>query len=297
MNLAYVLLSILFLIFNSISQANEKVQVYVGFWEKEGIRKAFEYKEGQWKSSLLNVDNSEALKSAAVLYTSPSKWNLFFDGKTYGNISTKSFGTYTSYKENGLQKITSKKPLLTFRKIDDKFSDWNGKIIRPILVCNSSDISDPDHWKPAAAKKVQPSIYNNLKKRMKGKIYFCKNETCEGDSSNRDLKDNEVSSSYAYRDANGNELQAISLKFSSKVYAYCEIEGDGCKGEGPFWYLVKPSGDIQFLTKAAALIESADLNHDGSSELLFWLNEYNTNGYELIDGKTLKSYKSSWSYH
>lgn len=288
--------AILFL-FGSSLNAYEKTPIYIGFWEKDGVRKAFEYKDGKWQSSLLKVDNSEELSKAASKYASPSEWTLFFDGKTYGNISTKPFGAYATYKENGLQKIVSKEPQLNFRKIDKKFSDWNGENIRPVLASNSENLSDPDQWKPSSSKTIRPSILKDLKKHMKGKVYFCKSEDCEGTPLSRDLKDTEISLSASYKDIKGNELNAVVLKFSPKDYAYCEIEGDGCRGEGPFWYLGKPSAEPQFLTSAAALVDTADLNHDGSSELVFWIDEYNSNGYELIDGKSLAKQRSSWSYH
>jgi hypothetical protein len=297
MNLSLFRLLIIILFFGSVTQALEKTPIFIGFWEKEGVRKVFEYREGQWHSSLLKINSFDELKKAASQYTSPSEWTLFFDGKTYGNISTQPFTTYSSYKENGLQKIISKEPQLAFRKVTKEFSDWNGENIRPILVCNSNDLSDPDQWKPGSIKKNDPSILNDLKRRLKGKIYYCKNENCEGDSSTRDLKDTEISVAKAYRNAKGDELHAMILKFSPKAYAYCEIEGDNCNGEGPFWYLAKSSGEILFLTKAAALIDAVDLNHDGNSELLFWLNEYNSNGYEIIDGKSHAKQSATWSYH
>ncbi len=131
----------------SAAHTHEATPLFVGFWEDGGIRKTFEYKEKRWHSSLLELSNSEELKKAATRYILPSQWTIFFNGKIYGNISTKPFQTYKSYKENGLQNVVSEKPNLNFRKIEKTISGWHDKKTRPVLVSNVTDLADPNQRK------------------------------------------------------------------------------------------------------------------------------------------------------
>ncbi len=281
----------------SFSCATEAKSVQIGFWESAGVRKAFHLTDGQWISSLKSVNNANELDKAAELYKAPTQWTMYFDGKTYGNLTTTAFKKYDFYIQNGLQKVTSEQPEPSFRKTDKKFTSIDGTSVRPILVSNTSDLKDPDMWKPdTQIKKIPRTILSDLKSRLKNKIFYCKQESCEDESEKYRLQQNDLMLATAYKNNKNETLLKIQFQFSPKSYVYCETEGDNCWGQS-FWYLVSNKDQVQFLTNAQSLIDSADVDLDGVSELFFWISGDNLNGYELVDGKTKKSKKSTWFAH
>lgn len=296
MNINHILF--LAVVFNfTFSSASETKSVEIGFWEKAGVRKAFELSDKQWISSLKTVHNANELNKAAELYKAPTEWVLFFDGKNYGKLTTTAFKKYDLYVQNGLQKVTSEQPDPSFRTYDKKFSSIDGTSLRPILVTNTESVSDPDLWKrDSTIKKIHPQIFSDLKSRLKDKIFSCKQESCEEESAPYRLQQKDLQLASAYKNNKNEILLQIQFQFSPRSYVYCETEGDNCSGQN-FWYLVNAQDQTQFMTNAQSLIDAADANQDGSSELFFWINESNLNGYELIDGKSRKSLKSTWSAH
>jgi hypothetical protein len=45
------------------------------------------------------------------------------------------------------------------------------------------------------------------------------------------------------------------------------------------------------------LVDAGDYDADGKSELLFWYDGYNSNGYDLFSSDFRKHVKVRWSYH
>lgn len=293
MNL-FVIFSIPFLIALPVCASQDPIAV--GFWEANGVRKVFEYKNQSWKSSLLEIKNVADLKAAAAKYSAPSNWTLFYDGKSYNELTTSPYALYSTYSENGLQRLKSKEPKLAFRKFDERFTDWSGKNLRPILASNLKELKDPDGWKTNSNPNVAPFVVNDLKKRLKGVVTYYKTNEC-GTQLKRELVASEIVASRSYKNITGSELQSFNLKFSSTTYTTCNIECDMCSDRGLFWYLKSPKGEFIYLTEAKSLIEAADLNQDGHSELLFWIPGYNSDGYRLIDGQLKSITDSTWSYH
>jgi hypothetical protein len=270
--------------------------IFISFWEENGIRKVFEYQNQEWKSSLREIKNQSDLKAMPLQYSAPNKWTLFYDGKTYNELTTIPFETYSSYSENGLQRLNAKAPDLPFRKFDKRFTDWSGKNLRPILASNQKDLKGPDGWKVQKVSALAPFVLNDLKKRLKGVITYYSSNEC-ATQLKRELSDSEIVTSISYKASNGSDLLSYTLKFPPKTFTTCNVECDMCSDRGSFWYSKTANGEFAYLTEARSLIEAADLNKDGHSELLFWIPGYNSDGYRLIDGQSKNITDATWSYH
>ena len=261
-------------------------QVSVAFWEETGVRESFVWDGKHWESF---ADSKSGVKAA------PTKnWNVYFDGKTFGNITTST----PSAADKALLKVEGATPKVTFRTKQSKFSGWNGPIIRPVVLTSQRQVSDPDTWKKKPGMPPAKDMIATVKSKLNPIVHFCKTSDCEEEEKiKRPIKDSEIVTRFTYQDHNGNALIALAPHFVATSKAYCETEGDLCEGLGAYWFRVPKSGPAVFLTQAQALIDTVDLNDDGHSEMIFWISEYNRDGYRLIDGRTYNSVDMSWEYH
>ena len=56
---------------------------------------------------------------------------------------------------------------------------------------------------------------------------------------------------------------------------------DGLYGYDHQWFILKNQQHAQFLEKSMSFLESADVDGDGSAELIFSIDKYNTGGYRI----------------
>jgi hypothetical protein len=257
-NFIMFLLLSLFLFLSSCARPRSAEHSIVGFVEDMSIRKTFMYSKGKWSS----------LREPLVPATSHTlaEWDIYSVENTRADK-------------------------------DSSFSGWSGERSRPVIVTSLKKIKDPEEWISKVPDQIPHSILRDLRERYKAKITVFQNSGLEEKTLTRATKDSELVARKFFSNRQGSELLSININLVSGETAFCETEGDECAAEEASWYLKDQSGKWMFLTTASGLIGIVDVNGDGASEFIFWLQRYNQDGYELIDGATLEVVRSTWNYH
>ncbi|MBN8539392.1 MAG: hypothetical protein J0L82_03315 [Deltaproteobacteria bacterium] len=282
-------------------RAEDKAQpeIYVGFLEGEGPRRVFVLKSGTWQSALPDADSIEALNQERNIISEPKKWTVFFDGKVRTQLSVNPVKTVTLFKNLGLQQTAGKNPQLPVQKPDSQFSAFDGPRVRPYLLTTDSNVSDPDRWKPDAKIKCPPAAKAAFKQIFGAQANY--DGSTDGEEPKKYLiEDKDIVLSKAYKTTAGtlgSRLIGLKLKLPINIKVSCETEGDRCEGAPTHWFYIPNEQKPIYLAKASALVETADLNSDGTSDFAFWVSEYNLGGYSIVDGKTRALIQAHWSYH
>ncbi len=289
------------LVVSSVSWSTEmpNTDVYIGFLEADGPRRVFLLTKGAWQSALPDADSVEALNQDRNHVSKPEKWTVFYDGKVRGTVLAKPVTAVHAFKDVGLQQLVGKKPALPRQKIETQFSAFDGPRIRPLLLTTDPTVKDPDSWKPDRDKSLPPSAKTTFIRIFGDQA---KHDSADEGTSAKSyrIQESEIILTNSYKTMAGTlaaRVIGLKLQLSKSLKVSCETEGDRCQGAPTYWFYI-PSGQAPiFLAKAAALIETADLNGDGFSDFAFWHSEYNLGGYSIVDGKTRALTQAHWSYH
>lgn len=288
---------------NSSAASETKPSTYIGFLEADGPRRVFVLQDGTWQSALPDAESVEALNQERNSILVPRKWTVFHDGKVRGQISTEPVANVTLYKNLGLQKLVGKKPPLPKQKKESQFDAFDGPRVRPLLLTSETTASDPDQWKPDRRKEVPPAALAGFKRIFGAQASYDgeAKDSSDSDSEKKyELKDTDIILSKSYKTTAGTldaRIIGLKLQLAKDLRVSCETEGDRCLGIPLYWFYIPSGQEPIFLAKASALVETADLNGDGTSDLAFWISEYNLSGYSLVDGKTRTLTQAHWSYH
>jgi len=183
-------------------------------------------------------------------------------------------------------------------------SGWNGKLkYRPLLIASPGK-SIFVSWNDAIT--VNAELLRRVKKQLMDMIGSI--ESC-------DSKENTVSQ----RSVTPNDIELFrSIEIENTLLLGVRLKNGLYSCDGPLpeqwstnWFIVS-RGNISFLdwkrnstllrkskesSVALYFLDAADLDGDGSIELLFFVSGYNMDGYALTEINNQKLIISSWSYH
>lgn len=274
--------------------------VYVGFLEANGPRRVFVLNNGTWQSALPDAESVEALNQARNKVSSPVKWTVFHDGKVHGEISAKPVATVTLFKDVGLQQLVGKKPRLPVQKEEPQFSSFDGPRVRPLLLSTESTVKDPDRWKADRNKAVPSEAKAAFQKIFGDQANYDSTDEKSGTPKKYAIQESEIVLTKAYMTTAGElgaRLIGLKLQLAKDLNVSCEQKRDRCEGVPTYWFYIASDQGPKFVATAAGLVETADLNSDGVSDIAFWVSESNRSGYSILDGKTLTLTQAHWSYH
>ncbi len=256
------------------------------------VRVLFYKESDEWKSFENEIENTK-------IYPSKVSWFIAFDGKQIGEFNSIStpikYKSYTwTYPRDAYHKPEIN-DLPTIGKPDNTFSGWQGDIQpRPLVTVSKPFCHDAEQWKPFTPnKEIVKSITPKYKEYLiNGKFL---------DS----LKTEQVVLLKCYNSTNAGKLIQFGAKkhFDEEEYI-----------DNRVWFYISVSGEIINLTdmidkdyrnddfedddfSTTVLVDAGDYDNDGKSEVLFWVERYNRDGYFLFYNNFKNMIDFTWSYH
>ena len=242
------------------------------------IRVAFICKDGIWKIFPNEANNETGLTNLVKYYPSQVDWNLTFDGKKIGECTSQSPKKWSFYGDVGLE-LPDKQARLPSIQIDtENFHYWGEAWIyppknRPLIATSGPYIDDPDKWKPV---KQLPTPTQNL--------ILAYRQTTKKSTEN--FSDKQISVMQCYRSNTGEELISLSVP---RIPDEEEVEYLQ-------WFHIN-NDQIKSLGSCLDLIDAADYDHDGHSEVVFHKYGYNYDAYVLLYNNSKNQLEFGWSYH
>src|SRR4051812_2821920 len=175
------------------------------------IRPAFIKESGQWKYFRCKgyVVTACGEKTSHNL-PSNLTWTIAFDGKSIGQITTKTYSVDAEWKE-GLQLAVGRE-IPSIGKPSHQYDGWlGGPVLRPLVVISTPNAGDPDRWKPAT---LPLSLQKRVRVAFRGmypKVHHCGEDDAGSTNSPWLYKDSEIKITKAYSSTDVRYLVQLSL--------------------------------------------------------------------------------------
>jgi hypothetical protein len=256
------------------------------------VRVLFKKNGSEWQPFRSNCPDQGCLKEIAKQYPLEISWNIAFDGKKLGQITTLAPLEFKFYGDVGLEEITSSGPIPIVGKRSQSYAGFAASdVYRPLVAVSQPNYTDPEVWKPA---RLAGEMIAALRQEFRKK--FPKVSNCTNPEEN-------IEKPWLYHDE---DIVIGKIYASQKKWhvAQMRLEKWSCDGPthdgGPFdsqWYVVDPGGTIRFLDSGMWLVDAGDYDNDGKSELVFAIDRYNLGGYELFYDEFTKHAVFEFAYH
>jgi hypothetical protein len=225
----------------------------------------------------------------------PQDWTVALDGRSLGTLKLddptpgQRGGGGFYYERDKVYVPVGKVPsVVNSRK---SFGGWCGVPgARPLIMLSKPNVRDPAGWKrfapgPEYARRLQSPLRLVLGRTN---VVRCP------DGANVEAFEfrTEHLKIYAgYRSDTDGILVSIGLK--NDLY---NCDGPGGTTWASQWFLIR-GNEVHHVGSAMELVDAADYDGDGKSELLFWQSAYNRDGYILIFDDLRQRIEYTWRYH
>ena len=264
---------------------------YVGEPNFRTVRAVFRKEGSDWRPFRSDCADQTCLKDVTSTYPNEVTWNIAFDGKDLGQVTTRTPKDFAWYADVGQQEIPSKVTVPTMGKRSSEFGGFSdAAVYRPLIANSQPYFKDPDTWKSVTvASEFTAALQQEFRKKFPK---LCR--LSQADSSTLEL--------LPYR----NEEVKIVKAYASKtgwLVAHLHLEAIDCQDvEAGFniddpWFVVDPKKSIRYLDSGMWLVDAGDYDNDGRSELVFSINRYNRGGYELFYDDFKQHALFEFSYH
>jgi len=237
------------------------------------VRPLFARSEGRWTT----------LDDNAVALQGPVDWTAALDGRAHGIAKT----TGATIAAPGTRIYSVQAPVPEVGNRQQRFAGWcSTPARRPLAASSVAQVADPDLWKPWAPDDALRQRLFAPFSAAAGPAMSC----AGGEPAEKPYAASELVFGGGYQDRLGRRIVSVML----------DPARNDCDGpaEGPLlahWFVV--GDDISAIGTELSLVEAADFDADGHSELLFWHSCYNNDGYVLLDSTLKLRSEQLWSYH
>jgi hypothetical protein len=227
-------------------------------------------------------------------------WTVGFDGKSIGKLESTSV---TNSNARGplvdltLIQAISSSPLSipSVGHPQEKYAPLGmgpTKGRRPLVLVSEPYVSDPDAWK--RMNQPPPEIETKVRsafRRQFPHVTRCKDEVVV--QRNWRFPDSALRIISAYASNKGSFLIEVLLAAGDCGY----VDDPRDWGAGP-WYFVTPHGEARWIGAFMSLLDAADYDNDGNSEVVFMIEQpEDTEGFALFDAELRKRASLLWTYH
>ncbi len=255
-------------------------------------RVLFRFQDNKWYSLENDIGNPN-------LYPSQENWYITFDGKIIGEFSsTKAPLRFKdspwTYPRDAFH-IPQNNNLPTVGKPSMEFSGWDGgNHPRPLVTISDANYIDPEKWKPYNPEKIEMEV---LKSVYMKHVIILKLGWVDT------VYDYKLRFGKSYISSNSDKLIQIGLidsingqeYLSNKIWIYKSKYGEIVDLSKAVDLPFKGSGDSEI--SSLNLVDAGDYDQDGYSDVLFWIDRYNGNGYALFYNNFSSYVSFEWSYH
>lgn len=260
----------------------------VGFMIDD-TRSILAFKNSDKKWELLNEGIEAGVKD--------EKFKIFFNGKSLGDVQIKqpSSALSRTTKVNLSPELNKARSSL---KLSWSWGELAKTTMRPLLISNKTSLGDPENWRPIDYK----SLAKDLRSRIETAALLnrtqqnCTQEGAAAKSIIISAKDIMIVKAYA---SSGQRKLAVAVKFKEiPGLAECNGQEFGISSSYVVWdgksaRNLLSETDFRDLT----LLEAADVNGDGISELYFADQSYDFDGFSVFDFGSGVLLKKGFSSH
>lgn len=264
---------------------------YAGEPNYRSVRVILEKKGDAWQPFRSNCEDANCWKRVASTYPSEVRWTIAFDGKSVGQVVSRTPTDFHWYSAVGQQKITSTSPVPTIGERSAEFGGYTDAVVyRPLIANSQPYFSDPDRWKPFT---VPPALTTALQQAFRKKYpKLCRLSAAD----HRTLKpftyrNEEVKIVKSYASSGGWVISRLHLQ----AVDCADVEA-GFDIDDP-WFVVDAKGPVAYLDSGMWLVDAGDYDNDGRSELVFSINRDDEGGYEIFYDDFKKHATFKFSYH
>lgn len=262
-----------------------------GTQHRRAVRVVFEKEGSEWQAFPGNCSDETCLSSISVKYPLEIVWTVAFDGRSLGQITSRTPQRFAYYAEVGLQNVTSKSSVPIVGSRSRQFGgQTDASVYRPLVTNSKPFVSDPEVWNRSPLSAEQVFRIRQAFRQHFGKL-------CQLAADQTHLKPLE------YTDENLIVVSACKAKTGWAI-ARVHLQGaiDCADTEAGFeiddsWFAVDPQMQVRYLGDGIWLVDAGDYDNDGHSELVFSINRDNSGGYELFYDQFKKRVVFQYGYH
>lgn len=258
---------------------------------KQVVRIIFYKEADEWHSLQNSIGDS-------TLYPAKVEWTIAFDGKDIGTFHSESQpilfidATWTYPRDAYHSPVEKNLPIIG--SLDSNFPSWQyEKNYRPLVVISQPNCKDPDNWKPfSPSQKMSEDLYPIYKE------YILR--TLDIDT----VKLSHMVFLKSYQSERSDQLIQLGMQSRCNDEYFIAF---------PIWIYVSNSGriknisetiDYKFMQESddddfsrCSVIDAGDYDNDGKSEVIFWTDRYDGDGYALFYDDFNKMVDFVWRYH
>jgi hypothetical protein len=239
------------------------------------VRVVFQKQHNEWQPFPNSCEDRACLKTITAKFPPAVTWTLTLSGRNLGQLTASTPNDFEYYSSIGLQKITSKLPVIPSN--------------RPLIANSQPYFKDPDAWKPSSPTPAAAASARHMFRSKFPKVSNCSTQ------------DTNSAKPWQYRDA---DLKLNKSYSSNKGWSAVQIQLTGYRCDGPQdepfldqWFAVSPRGEPIFLGEGLSLVDSGDYANEGNSEVIFAIGRSNEGGYELFYDDFQAHAIFQFSYH
>ncbi len=251
----------------------------------------FEKRGASWVAFKHNPSTQEELAESIRYYPKEINWFVTFNGKTLGQFRSTAPSSVSYYADVGLHIPDPYAKLPTVGKFTKEFSGWlDEPSFRPLVLVSKDNHLDPQNWQPTRPSKLLLKKCIKVFRKTIGPVTFCDKKY--GQKPTRDYADTLIQHVKSYH---SNDTQyLISLQLDMSHYKCDDISSDQWEVA---WFYVDTGGSVRYIGSGMTLLDAADYDNDGISEVIFWRDGYNENGYVLFYNHFNSHVDFTWNYH
>jgi hypothetical protein len=229
-------------------------------------------------------------------YPQKVEWTVAFDGRDFGKLESEDVpdsAKYANfYARDKIHKPNSKYKIPKVGKPTTEFSGWiDEAYLRPLVLVSDKNYKDPQKWKPFKPSQSEISRIIPVYREFAGRVMRCQEGSHKMIPFN--YTDEDLNAFKSYRAVTGDALISVGFR----------LEQTKCGGGSPddpqwqHWFYLSPEKEVAHIGDRMRLVDAGDYDSDGVSEVIFWTERYNRDGYVLFYKGFAKNTDYLWSYH
>jgi hypothetical protein len=263
---------------------------YYGDPNYRTVRAVFQKEGNEWLSFRNDCEDKTCLKAITSGYPHEVNWTIAFDGKSLGQVVSRTPSDFRWYSDVGQQVIVSKTPLPTIGVPSTEFGGYTeASVHRPLVANSEMYFADRNRWKPSAPRQdLTVLLQQAFRKRFP---QLCRTSNADGKLEQFSYRNDQIQIMKVYASNLGSFVARLHLDAID-----CQDTEAGFEIDDP-WFFVDTNNATAYLDSGMWLVDAGDYDNDGKSELVFSIDRENEGGYEIWYDNFQKHAAFKFNYH